>query len=194
MTMFWEKFIDLCNQKDVNPDTVCADLGFTFTTVMYWKSGAKPNADTLRKISEYFGVSIDYLLGYDLIEDCEDPKDRDKYTFWYKLRRLQRNENTDLIEFLKSYGIKPSSMLMYKAFPLPDSQTIQRLADHFGVTTDYLLGIDPTDNPDRSLSEPVETYLNAKERYILSLYRKCSLEQRKKATAYLESLVEKKFR
>lgn len=192
--MFWEKFIDLCNQKDANPDNVCAELGFSYTTIMYWKSGAKPNAATLKKVSEYFNVSIDYLLGYDLIEDCGDPKDREKYVFWYKLRRLQRNEDTDLIAFLKSFGIKPSSMLMYKAFPLPNAETIKALADHFGVTTDYLLGIDTTDNPDESFTEPVETYLNANERHILSLYRKCGLEQRKKATNYLESLVEKKFR
>ena len=45
-------------------------VGLTATGVSYWESGkAMPSIDALEKVSEYFGVSVDYLLGNDELED-----------------------------------------------------------------------------------------------------------------------------
>lgn len=61
--MFWENFVKLCTQNNVKPNPVAAKLGFSSASVTKWKKGTKPNDTTLRKIADYFGVSVDYLLG-----------------------------------------------------------------------------------------------------------------------------------
>ena len=61
--MFWDNFISLCNSRDVSPTAACSALGFSSTMVTKWKNGSKPRDATLLKVANYFGVSVDYLLG-----------------------------------------------------------------------------------------------------------------------------------
>lgn len=60
--MFWENFISLCEKKSISPTSVCHSLGFSATMATKWKNGAKPRDTTLKKISDYFGVTVDDLL------------------------------------------------------------------------------------------------------------------------------------
>jgi transcriptional regulator with XRE-family HTH domain len=39
------------------------EIGLSNATATSWKKGAIPKSSTLEKISAYFGVSTDYLLG-----------------------------------------------------------------------------------------------------------------------------------
>ena len=42
-------------------------LGVVNQTVSFWESGSRePDMDTLIKIAEYFGVSLDYLFGCEM--------------------------------------------------------------------------------------------------------------------------------
>ncbi len=61
--MFWENFVTLCNKKNISPNAACAELGYSNAIATKWKGGSKPRSTTLHKIAEYFGVSVDYLLG-----------------------------------------------------------------------------------------------------------------------------------
>ena len=61
--MFWEKFSELCKSKGVSANGVAKTLGIASGTVTAWKNGRVPHHGTLIKISEYFDVSVDYLLG-----------------------------------------------------------------------------------------------------------------------------------
>lgn len=61
--MFWDTFIELCNQKDVKPNPVARSLGIPSGSVTDWKNGRTPRDTTLKKLADYFGVSVDYLLG-----------------------------------------------------------------------------------------------------------------------------------
>ncbi len=67
--MFFKVFEDLCAQKGVTPTRVSAEIGISKGTVSYWKKrykegvDAKPELNTAQKIAEYFGVSVDVLLG-----------------------------------------------------------------------------------------------------------------------------------
>ena len=61
--MFWEQFIQLCNERDIKPNPLAKELGISSGILTRWKSGSLPNTDTLIKISNYFNVSIDYLCG-----------------------------------------------------------------------------------------------------------------------------------
>lgn len=61
--MFWKIFLELCNQKGISPTAVVVELGLSRGSVTSWKDGKIPYQRTLAKISDYFGVSVDYLLG-----------------------------------------------------------------------------------------------------------------------------------
>ncbi len=61
--MFWDRFYQLCIKQNTKPNPVAKDLGISSGVLTKWKSGGIPNGETLSKIADYFGVSVDYLLG-----------------------------------------------------------------------------------------------------------------------------------
>ena len=60
---FWERFYELCLEHKTKPNPVAAQLGISTATVTRWKKGSYPTAKYLERLSEYFDVSTDYLLG-----------------------------------------------------------------------------------------------------------------------------------
>ena len=60
---FYSTFVRLCNKADRSPSRVASELGLSKATVSRWKSGGGITDPTAHKIAEYFGVSVDYLLG-----------------------------------------------------------------------------------------------------------------------------------
>lgn len=72
--MFWGRFIELCNRNKVYPNTVCTQLGFSKATATKWKSGAAPRDTTLKRIADYFGVTVDYLIGQNQQQEAEQPE------------------------------------------------------------------------------------------------------------------------
>ena len=61
--MFYDIFLTLCKQKGVTPSAVMRTIGLNKSSASYWKKGVTPSSDTLRKLADYFDVSMDYLLG-----------------------------------------------------------------------------------------------------------------------------------
>lgn len=61
--MFYDNFLTLCTQRGVTPSAVMRAIGLNKSSATYWKKGSLPSSDTLQKLAEYFGVSVDYLLG-----------------------------------------------------------------------------------------------------------------------------------
>lgn len=61
--MFWEIFYNLCRSKGTYPNTVAKELSFSSGSVTFWKNGKIPQYKSLKKIADYFGVSVEYLLG-----------------------------------------------------------------------------------------------------------------------------------
>ena len=73
---FAERFEKLCKEKKEAPSSVGAMLGFSRGTVSKWRSGkCQPRGKTLRRLAEYFGVSVDYLLGKSEIRNPESDYD-----------------------------------------------------------------------------------------------------------------------
>lgn len=67
--MFWNNFVNLCNNKGKSPNRVCADLGYSTAIATKWKNGAIPRDTTLKKIADYFGVPVTALT-----EDSPTPE------------------------------------------------------------------------------------------------------------------------
>lgn len=70
--MFWDNFVSLCTQRGTSPNAVAAELKKSSGSVTAWKNGAVPRETTLKKIADYFEISIDELL-YDQKEKSPAP-------------------------------------------------------------------------------------------------------------------------
>ena len=75
----YERYAELRDKKGVTDYKVAQECGIGRATLSEWKSGNyTPKIDKLRKIAEYFGVSVDYLMtGKDLSEDSNYYLDND---------------------------------------------------------------------------------------------------------------------
>ena len=61
--MFFYRFKQLCDEKEISVYRACTDIGLNRSAVAKWKAGGKPNGSTAARLAEYFGVTTDYLLG-----------------------------------------------------------------------------------------------------------------------------------
>lgn len=103
--MFWNKFVELCNQKGVSPNFVARELGITSGTVTSWKKGGTPRDTTLRKIADYFGVSVDYLLGrdQDFLQHCAAPEKEKEPPLLEQLNNIMKDMTEEELEELNRY-------------------------------------------------------------------------------------------
>ena len=60
---FWERYHELCIQEGKSANAVALELGFSNATCTKWKNGSEPGSKSISKIADYFGVTVDYLLG-----------------------------------------------------------------------------------------------------------------------------------
>ena len=68
--MFYDTFAQLCYENRTTPNAVCLELGLSNSTATYWKkSGKAPKRETLEKLAERFGVTVDYLIGREKATD-----------------------------------------------------------------------------------------------------------------------------
>lgn len=63
--MFWTKYTAVCKELGKTPTGFAKELHITASTVSSWKKGCIPNIETLLKISDITGKSIDYLVSED---------------------------------------------------------------------------------------------------------------------------------
>lgn len=64
--MFLQRLDELITIRGITKNKLFTDLGINKNAFVAWRErGTIPGGDTLSKIADYFGVSIDYLLGRD---------------------------------------------------------------------------------------------------------------------------------
>ena len=60
--MFYENVQELCKKHGTTLTAVVRELGLANSLPTKWKNGSKPNAETILKLSTYFGVSVELLM------------------------------------------------------------------------------------------------------------------------------------
>lgn len=89
--MFWEKFQYLSELKGIKPHAVLKELEISSGSANNWKKGTIPNGEILKKIADYFDVSIDSLLDF---EDNESVKLSSKKSVFKKLGSIPQRFNS----------------------------------------------------------------------------------------------------
>ena len=92
--MFYDIFLQLCNEKGIKPTPVTEAIGVNKSSATKWKKGATPNSDTLQKLAEYFNVSVDYLLGNEKTSPAKSAEDE---TLEELLERLKSREEMKML-------------------------------------------------------------------------------------------------
>lgn len=59
---FYENFVSLCNSIHKSPTATIVAIGLERSSVTRWKNGGSPSDATVRRIADYFGVSVAELL------------------------------------------------------------------------------------------------------------------------------------
>ena len=95
--MFFEIFRDLCYKSGETPNSVCIKLGFSAAAAPYWKKSKRPpKREGLEKIADYFGVSVDYLLGK---EEKPAPVQINRSELFAVLSKLNDDQLNELLHF-----------------------------------------------------------------------------------------------
>ena len=69
MTRFYEKYLELCASSGMTPNGAAKIIGIPSASITDWKKGSMPRSNAIEKISTYYGVTTDYLLGYEDIKE-----------------------------------------------------------------------------------------------------------------------------
>ena len=60
--MIYTKVQELCKKNKITIYKLEKELGFPNASICKWKTSV-PTVDKLKKVADYFGVSIEYFLG-----------------------------------------------------------------------------------------------------------------------------------
>lgn len=61
--MQYEKIDQLLRENNITAYRMCKDLGLPTSSATAWKQGQyKPSLASLKKIADFFGVTVDYFL------------------------------------------------------------------------------------------------------------------------------------
>lgn len=63
-TPFYEKYRQLCSELGKSDNAVAFEIGLSNSTVTTWKQGAIPRRPTIKKVADYFGISVEEMMGY----------------------------------------------------------------------------------------------------------------------------------
>lgn len=158
--MFWSRFSSLCKENNESATQVVTSLGISHGAPTKWKRGNIPSGENLIKISEYFGVSVDYLLGRSTNNMCT----LDRMQALLKVQNKTQKELCDYLGITKGTysNWKNGLSESYKSF-------ILEIADFFGVSTDYLLCRTDLKNAVNPTGQPLTTMQEKAVNMILSL-------------------------
>ena len=132
----YERYQKLLEKNNVTNYRVSKETGITQTTLSNWKTGKiTPKTNTLKKIANYFGVSVSYFT-----DDTEPHESKVALEFGNRLKYLRNSKGLmqeELAEIIKTTN---ATISKYENGHIePNLETLQLLADFFDVSIDYLL-------------------------------------------------------
>lgn len=125
ITMFYDKFIQLCELHNEKPTPLLNKLGISSTNLKRWKNGSNVSLDTVQKLSEYFQVQENYFL-----DDDDEPS-----VEWVK-------SGHSLKEIYNSFKAHPDYIASFQNGSdekLPQYADYERISDYMRIDMRYLM-------------------------------------------------------
>ena len=137
---------ELRKAKNLNQKSVADHIGLGVRAYGYYEQNTnKPGLAGLVELADFFGVSVDRLLGRGLPEEGPQPRRRKRGTrFPESLQKLLEARGTDkrkIASWLK-ISVRALDGIIFGR-KRPDPETLVDLADYFDITLDELFGREP---------------------------------------------------
>ena len=166
-------------------------LNVAESTISLYENGKRaPDYEMLKKISAYFGVSVDYLL--DNSEPVEATSSSLAAGFGMLMRQVREEKGITVEQMAVDLGMPTTLLIGIEAKSVPPSLNAAiKIADYLEVSIDYLLGTDEkekrtsynelrSDPP--SFKKPAPWFATEsvqQDREFIELYSKLTPEERK---------------
>lgn len=144
-TVHWYETLKLLREKSGKSMSKTAEfLGIPKGTYASYEYGKRePNIEMISKISNHFGVTTDYLLANETSESQQLAQSKEV------VKQLRKSRNLTMREVAEKSGISYSAYTKYEYGERElGLSNLKKLADFYGVTTDYLLGREPAPERD----------------------------------------------
>ena len=115
-------------------------LNVSPSTIAMWETNKRSlTPKSINSLSNFFQVSTDYILNGKLYND-----ETETISFYKNLRTLRKNKkHLTQLDMAKYLNIAKTTYASYEQGKrMPDINIQKQLADYFGVTLDYLHGMD----------------------------------------------------
>ena len=108
ITNFSEKLKELRKEKGLSVVDLSKIIGFSKIVIYFWENGQRePTSNALIALSDFFGVSIDYLVGREndegniiIVSDSSLPEEEKRLLNAFRsLNNLEKNKLIDDAEF-----------------------------------------------------------------------------------------------
>lgn len=96
--MFWDNLVKICKEVNTTPTAVVNALGISGGSITKWKQGSVPRDTTLLKIADYFGVTVEYLLG-------KEEKEKPQVFLSHKSGDEERERIKEVLLYLEESGV-----------------------------------------------------------------------------------------
>lgn len=129
----YDRIQELMVTQGVNAATVCKNTGISSALMTQWKQRKQnPSGNKLQKIADYFGVSVDYLLGAEdnIIENPD--KSSIEMNFYERLNDICSQKNTTVSVLLKKLSLSTGNTGNWKKGILPKGEILLQIADYLG--------------------------------------------------------------
>ena len=133
--MFYEKFIELCDDNDIKPTKALQEIGISKGSITNYKNGTSPSDSTLKKISNYFKVDISYF--------------DDEY----------EKEEQELLVIAKNYKIKKDILTIKNPFCAPYFYEDPKKTDLTIIDYDNVYGDEPAEGIEQGFADLYINYL-----------------------------------
>lgn len=103
--MFKQIFTKLCADRNLDPTVVCKNIGISKSNYSNWTDSSVPRATTLQKLADYFGVSVDYLIGKEEAKEkalAEDSLSEGERMLLELFRRIPEEKQQMALQMLRA--------------------------------------------------------------------------------------------
>ena len=119
MSIFWERFLNLCMLYKITPNAAAKKMGISSGTITNWKNGAVPQSTKINMVAKFFGVDEAYLLAKEskkakefVLRDSSQPDNEKKLlSLFSELSELEQLKLLlNLTDYVASKNDNPSAL------------------------------------------------------------------------------------
>lgn len=190
MGNLYNRIEGLCAKQGISAYRLCKDIGIRGSVLSDLRTGRKQglSSKTLTLIAEYFGVSIDYLLGKEEAVDPKEDCNAGKCNLYEQIQQACKKSGLTVSAMCLALGMSKSTMSDLKSGRKKtlSSDTIAKIAEFLNVTADELIF-------GREYKEEAATPKDdrsAKEAQAMELFSRLSPEEQEIVLAQLRGLTD----